>query len=247
MESSNTIAVVGEVGLPENHYAIETNSKFCVHVLETKLRHDNELHRALDGYHRLYSPRFQAFTQTVQQKRELGTGIDIQTFIVYQEYRELVEQYIEAHLQAMNISAQAIFEVIEWYQKQPSNLVPLVDITVIGSLMNFMSTYGTFMDFGMMMEAKYEQLYPDRAVETMLKNQSSAAPVASIITSGTQVDKQISTSDTGSKFVRVLWVRRNYVSLFIIVAFIKNVFSMVFLPVLYRTSRISLFLGHWVV
>lgn len=188
------------------------------------MRHDRELHSSLSRYHQLYSPRFRSFSENILQMQLDGAGIDVQIFVVFQDYKTLIEDSITKHLREMLVSFDSVVNAVRWHQEQSDIKRDPCDIAVVDSLLQFLSSYETLIDFGTMMERKYHELYParsdivatDTAAATVLvantKDSADKVNPDSDVGTVTSTSSSNNISVSNSKFVRVLWVRLiNYI------------------------------------
>ena len=123
----------------------------------------------LQSFYSTNSPRFVNFHATVQtnkaqfdsnhhdsiNKEDRGIGMDLQMTLVHQEYVALIEEKLNKLFVAMSINAT------EFIQSMKLNL-DCNDETV-GRLYKVISAYHDFIEFGVMMERKYIELYEKTA------------------------------------------------------------------------------------
>lgn len=100
-----------------------------------------------------------------------GIGIDLQMTLVHQEYIALIEEKMNKLFVAMNITAS------EFIHSMKSNLD--CNDEAVNRLHKVISNYHDFIEFGSMMERKYNELYSRAAVDTTLTDDATTrSPIA---------------------------------------------------------------------
>jgi uncharacterized LabA/DUF88 family protein len=94
-----------------------------------------------------------------------GIGFDLQMTLVHQEYIALIEEKMNKLFVAMNITAS------EFIHSMKSNLD--CNDEAVNRLHQVISNYHDFIEFGSMMERKYNELYSRAAVDTTLTDDAT--------------------------------------------------------------------------
>jgi acetolactate synthase regulatory subunit len=165
---------------------LDLNSPF---IVESKIRNDVDLKEKLAIFYRSASPRFANFQENTKKGAQTGSGIELSLYDSYDEYSRIIENYISSLLAAINISPTSFAKAVEHHYNEDNESVMI--------LLKFIYCLKEhhFIDFCLMMESKFLELYSHKASSVQQSQASSTAVVIETKPSAHQL----------TKHVRVLW------------------------------------------
>ena len=171
--------------------------RYITHIIEAKFRNNLDLNTFLSSFYRLHSPRFRNFNLLVTDIHNYGVGFDVHMITAFNEYRDFIDTTIRQHLDEIGKSFDDLEKSLFLNLSSDND----IDRCVANSLMSFFADISSFLEFGVSMAQKCEQLYATAVPSTSTINDNKVVDASDIVS----LDRNHLTS-TGSKFVRVLWV-----------------------------------------